>query len=108
MLSTPLSASLVAARYAKAAARPRCAIVRDKEIGIGAFECDHLERRIGLDLSHEIAKRNFVARVLSFDRQALHTAKSIMRTSEEKADLARAVLDAVGGPMAAHAGPDPS
>ena len=57
MLSTPLSASLVAARYAKAAARPRCAIVRDKEIGIGAFECDHLERRIGLDLSHEIVKR---------------------------------------------------
>ncbi len=38
----------------------------------------------------------------------VHTAKSIMRTSEEKADLARAVLDAVGGPMAAHAGPDPS
>lgn len=38
----------------------------------------------------------------------VHTAQSIMRTSEEKADLARAVLDAVGGPMAAHAGPDPS
>jgi LPPG:FO 2-phospho-L-lactate transferase len=38
----------------------------------------------------------------------VHTAKSIMRTPEEKADLARAVLDAVGGPMAAHAGPDQS
>src|SRR6516165_1489953 len=38
----------------------------------------------------------------------VHTAKSIMRTAEEKADLARAVLDAVGGPMAAHAGPDQS
>jgi LPPG:FO 2-phospho-L-lactate transferase len=36
----------------------------------------------------------------------VHTAKSIMRTPEEKADLARAVLDAVGGPMAAHANPD--
>ena len=34
----------------------------------------------------------------------VHTAKSVMRTAEEKADLARAVLDAVGGPMAAHAG----
>ena len=38
----------------------------------------------------------------------VHTAKSIMRTAEEKADLARAVLDAVGGPMAAHAGHDQS
>jgi LPPG:FO 2-phospho-L-lactate transferase len=38
----------------------------------------------------------------------VHTAKSIMRTAEEKADLARAVLDAVGGPMAAHAGLDQS
>ena len=52
--------------------------MRDKQIGIGAFESDHLECRIGLDLSHEIAKRNFVARVLSFDRQGLHTAKSII------------------------------
>jgi LPPG:FO 2-phospho-L-lactate transferase len=38
----------------------------------------------------------------------VQTAKSIMRTADEKADLARAVLDAVGGPMAAHAGPDQS
>jgi len=38
----------------------------------------------------------------------VQTAKTIMRTPEEKADLARAVLDAVGGPMAAHAGPDHS
>jgi LPPG:FO 2-phospho-L-lactate transferase len=38
----------------------------------------------------------------------VHTAKSVMRTAEEKADLARAVLDAVGGPMAAHAGLDQS
>ena len=38
----------------------------------------------------------------------VHTAKTIMRTPEDKADLARAVLDAVGGQMAAHAGPDPS
>jgi LPPG:FO 2-phospho-L-lactate transferase len=38
----------------------------------------------------------------------VQTAKSIMRSPEEKAELARAVLDAVGGPMAAHAGPDAS
>jgi LPPG:FO 2-phospho-L-lactate transferase len=38
----------------------------------------------------------------------VQTAKTIMRTPEEKAELARTVLDAVGGPMAAHAGPDHS
>jgi LPPG:FO 2-phospho-L-lactate transferase len=38
----------------------------------------------------------------------VHTTHTIMRTPEDKAELARTVLDAVGGPMAAHAGPQPS
>lgn len=36
----------------------------------------------------------------------VHTAKTIMRTSEEKGELARAVLSAVSGQSAAHAGSD--
>lgn len=38
----------------------------------------------------------------------VHTAKTVMRTAEDKADLAHAVLEAVGGQSAAHAGPNHS
>jgi hypothetical protein len=38
----------------------------------------------------------------------VHLAKTVMRTSEDKADLATAVLTAVRGQSAAAAGPDHS
>lgn len=38
----------------------------------------------------------------------VHTAKTVMRTAEDKADLAHAVLEAVSGQSAAHAGPNHS
>jgi 2-phospho-L-lactate transferase/gluconeogenesis factor (CofD/UPF0052 family) len=38
----------------------------------------------------------------------VHVAKTVMRTSEDKADLATAVLTAVRGQSAAAAGPDHS
>lgn len=38
----------------------------------------------------------------------VHTAKTVMRTAEDRADLAHAVLEAVSGQSAAHAGPNHS
>jgi len=42
--------------YTESAARLSSAVVRNKEIGVGALECNNLERLVRFDFSHKIVK----------------------------------------------------
>src|SRR5271166_3767866 len=59
------------ARYPKAAARSRRAIVRDRKIGICAFERNHLKSRIDFNLTHEVVKRIVHSIVDHIDRRVV-------------------------------------